>query len=96
MTDALPMILTSVISSLIVGVASSYLTFRLQLTAFMSMDKEREKHWMQWREGISGDVEILKRSMDMTNIALLGQRMVEVERRLESIDTTLRQMNSAK
>jgi hypothetical protein len=87
------MILVSVISSLIVGVASSYLTFRLQLTAFMSMDKEREKHWMQWREGISADVEILKRSMDVTNIALLGQRMAEVERRLASIDSALRQLH---
>ena len=58
MEHELPMILLSVGCSLVVGVASSYLTFRLQLEAYMAMDKEREKHWVQWREGITRDVEL--------------------------------------
>jgi len=89
MEHDLPMILVSVGCSLVVGVLSSYLTFRLQLEAFMAMDKEREKHWVQWRAGISQDVDELKKSASLIALALLSQRMEQVEHRLESIETKL-------
>jgi hypothetical protein len=89
MEHDLPMILVSVGCSLVVGVLSSYLTFRLQLEAFMAMDKEREKHWVQWREGITKDVANLKSSASLISLALLSQRMEQVENRLESIETKL-------
>jgi len=89
MEHDLPMILVSVGCSLVVGVLSSYLTFRLQLEAFMAMDKEREKHWVQWRQKISEDVELLKGAIQVTQIALLGQRMEQIERRLGHIEDKL-------
>jgi hypothetical protein len=89
MESQLPMILVSVVSSLIVGVASSYLTFRLQFERFKAMDEQREEDWAKWRDGISRDVKVLERSVSVTEIALLAQRLLELERRLGSIEKTL-------
>jgi|SRR5579863_2075116 len=89
MEHELPMILVSVGSSLAVGIASSYLTFRLQLSAFMAMDKEREKHWSIWRDGITKDVDDLKKSASLIELALLSQKMGQMEHRLESIERKL-------
>jgi hypothetical protein len=73
MEHDLPMILVSVGSSLIVGIVSSYLTFRLQFERHRSMDAEREKHWTKWRDGISRDVDDLKKSASLIALAVLSQ-----------------------
>ena len=92
MEHELTHILVSIGSSLLVGVASSYLTFRLQLAAFMAMDKEREKHWTKWRDGISQDVDDLKKSATLSDLAVMTIRMTQVERRLGHIETKLESM----
>lgn len=71
--------------SLAVGVLSSYITFRLQFERFQAMDKEREKHWVDWREKISHDVESLKRSASITELALLSQTVETISKRLEDL-----------
>jgi hypothetical protein len=81
--------LINVGSSLLVGIGASYLTFRLQWAAFQAKDIEREKHWTKWRDQITADVESLKRPTDIGALAVLSQRMLEVERRLGSIESKL-------
>lgn len=71
--------------SLVVGIASSYLTFRLQFERFQAMDREREKHWVEWRDKISADVEILKRSANLTELALLKQSLESLIKRVEEL-----------
>lgn len=83
------MILVSVGSSLVVGVASSYLTFRLQFESHRSMDAQREKDWLMWRAAITKDVEILKAASGMPALVTIMQQMKDVERRLESIEGKL-------
>ncbi len=78
-------ITTSVASSLIVGIGASWLTFRLQFERFKSMDGEREKHWEKWRDQISADVESLKRSANLTEVALLKQALDALIQRVEDL-----------
>jgi hypothetical protein len=75
----------SIGSSLIVGIGSSYLTFRLQLAAFMAMDKEREKHWSKWRDGITEDVAALKQAVALPALAVLVERVSRVEKDAEAL-----------
>lgn len=77
--------LITVIVSILVGVSSSYLTFRLQFERFESMDKEREKHWIKWRDDISEDVEALKKSANITQLALLAQTVEALAKRVEDL-----------
>ena len=71
--------------SLVVGILSSYLTFRLQFERFAAMDKEREKHWVEWRRDISADVEALKKSANVTQLALLTQVVDSLVKRVEDL-----------
>jgi hypothetical protein len=54
--DSILTILVSVGSSILVGVASSYITFRLQFERHRAMDAEREKHAIRWRENVDAGV----------------------------------------
>ena len=89
MEHDLPMILVSVGSSLVVGVLSSYLTFRLQFESHRAMDAQREKDWLLWRQAITKDVEILKAAAGQPVLATIMQQMKDVERRLGSIEEKL-------
>lgn len=71
--------------SLVVGVLSSYLTFRLQFERFQAMDKEREKHWAEWRKEISADVEFLKKSANITELMLVKQSVDALTKRVEDL-----------
>jgi hypothetical protein len=96
MDQALLHTLVSVSCSLVVGIGGSYITFRLQWAAFQAKDVEREKHWTKWRDGITADVESLKRPTDVGAIAVLSQRVFEVERRLGGIENTLHDLSTRK
>lgn len=71
--------------SLAVGILSSYLTFRLQFERFHSMDREREKHLTEWRKQITADVELLKRSASITEIALLRQTLETLVKSVQAL-----------
>lgn len=79
-------IVTSVLSSLVVGIGASWLTFRLQFERFKSMDTEREKHWEKWRDSISADVEVLKKSASLTELALIKQSVDMLIKRFDQLD----------
>lgn len=72
---------TSVISAIVVGVFSSYLT----LIRFNAKYTEREKHWERWREKIDIDIEILKKSMNLTELALLQQSLSSLIKRVDDL-----------
>lgn len=71
--------------SLVVGTLSSWLTFRLQFERFKAKDGEREKHWDSWRTQITADVEALKRSANLTQVALLQQSLETLVKRVEQL-----------
>lgn len=50
--DQVLVILVSVGSSIVVGIATNYFTFRLLFERHRAMDTEREKHITKWRAGI--------------------------------------------
>lgn len=77
--------LLTIVVSLVVGIGSSYITFRLQFERFESMDKEREKHWIKWRDDITIDVEELKKAANITQIALLAQTVEALVKRVEDL-----------
>ena len=77
----------TIVVSLIVGVGSSYITFRLQFERFQAMDKEREKHWAEWREKISADVESLKKTANITEVALLRAGLDALTKQVEKLWT---------
>jgi len=85
----LAMLLVSVVCSLVVGGGSGAFGSYLAFIRFQAMDKEREKHWKEWRDGISRDVDELKKSASLIALAVLSQRMEDMERRLGSIETSL-------
>lgn len=76
---------TTIGVSLVVGVLSSYLTFRLQFERFKAMDERRELDWVKWRDKISIDVEALKQSANLTQLAVLTQVVESLVKRVEDL-----------
>jgi hypothetical protein len=50
----------SITASTLIAVFGSYRAFRIQFERFLARDTEREKHWNEWRSGVTRDVEQLK------------------------------------
>ncbi len=71
--------------SMVVGIGSSYLTFRLQFERFRAMDERREQDWMRWRNKIDIDIEQLKQTAGVTELALLRQAVDMLTKRVEQL-----------
>lgn len=50
----------SIAASTLIAAFGSYWAFRIQFERFLARDTEREKHWTEWRAGVTRDVEQLK------------------------------------
>lgn len=83
--DFFQTVAASVIAGAATGLGTSYLTFRLTFERFKAMDERRELDWVKWRDGISSDVEELKRSANLTQIALLTQSVESLAKRVEDL-----------
>jgi hypothetical protein len=75
----------TVIVSLIVGAGSSYITFRLQFERFQAMDERREQDWVNWRNKIDRDIDVLKASASVTELKLLQQMLQTLSKSLEDL-----------
>ena len=75
----------TILVSLVVGAGASYITFRLQFERFKAMDERRELDWISWRNKVDKDVDLLKTSASVTQLALLAQTVTALVKRVEDL-----------
>lgn len=77
--------LITIVVSLIVGAGSAYMTFRLQFERFKAMDERRELDWVNWRNKIDRDIDVLKASASVTELRLIQQTLQTMSKSLEDL-----------
>ncbi len=81
----------TVLVSLLVGIGSSYITFRLQFERFRAMDEQREKDWSAWRLVVDARADNFLRRIDILEKTYVSRD--DLERSLERSRVNTAQMH---